>query len=199
MERSYSASGLHPWKNGEEQLPDAALIERIVRREEYALGILYDRYARLVYAIALRISGEHSIAEEVTQDVFHAIWQSAASFQSDGNLSHWIMGIARHRAIDATRTRRYRSQQREIGLTNDQPDIASTNDEPTDQLLLRQVIQNALTSLPNSQSRALTLAFYGGLTHLEIASELDQPIGTIKSRMRLGMLKLRSILDFLQE
>ncbi len=199
MERSYSASGSHPWKNGEEHPTDTALIERIVRREEYALGILYDRYARLVYAIALRISGEHSIAEEVTQDVFHAIWQSAASFQPDGNLSHWIMGITRHRAIDATRTRRYRSQQREITLVADQPDLVSTSDEPTDQLLLRQVIQNALTALPNSQSQVLTLAFYGGLTHIEIASQLEQPIGTIKSRMRLGMLKLRSMLGYLHE
>lgn len=178
---------------------DAALMQRLACHEEQALGTLYDRYSRLIYAIALRISGDHNVAEEVTQDVFHAIWQSAASFHRDGNLSSWIMGIARHRAIDATRSRRYRASQREMTLFDDQSNAELTADEPTDRLLLRQVITSALTTLPCAQRQTLTLAFYGGFTHHEIASQLGEPVGTIKSRMRLGMTKLRAALDSLQD
>lgn len=178
---------------------DAALISRVAHQEERALGDLYDRYSRLIYAIALRIAGDHNIAEEVTQDVFHAVWQSAGSFQIDGNLPSWLMGIARHRAIDATRSRRYRARQRELTLVDDQPTGSAQLDEPTDQLLLREVVRSALTTLPLAQRQPLALAFYGGLTHHEIADRLGEPVGTIKSRMRLGMSKLRDLLVFVRE
>lgn len=178
---------------------DAALIARIARREERALGDLYDRYARLIYAIALRIAGDHSVAEEVTQDVFHAVWQSASSFRSGASLPSWLMGIARHRAIDATRSRRYRARLSELTLLESQPAGVEPGDEPTNRLLLREVVRSALTALPATQSQALALAFYGGLTHHEIADQLGEPVGTIKSRMRLGMLKLRDLLGPIRE
>jgi RNA polymerase sigma-70 factor (ECF subfamily) len=162
-----------------------------------ALGALYDRYYRLVYAIALRIAGDHQIAEEVTQDVFHAIWQSANTFQPGGNGLSWLMGIARHRAIDATRSRRYRARQREMTLLDDQNSLDS--EQPTDRLLVRETVRDALVTLPTAQRQPLTLAFYGGLTHSEIADRLGEPVGTIKSRMRLGMIKLRDLLARINE
>jgi RNA polymerase sigma-70 factor (ECF subfamily) len=176
---------------------DAILIARIARREEAALGELYDRYSRLIYAIALRIANDHNIAEEVTQDVFHAIWQSAASFHAQGSLNGWIMGIARHRAIDATRSRRFRARQREQALYEDT--CTTSNEEPHDLLLLATMVRDALTNLPNTQRQPITMAFYGGLTHTEIAAQLGEPVGTIKSRMRLGLLKLRDILRSINE
>lgn len=181
-----------------EREQDALLIARVAHHEERALGDLYDRYSRLIYAIALRIAGDHNTAEEVTQDVFHAVWQSAGSFQSDGNLPSWLMGIARHRAIDATRSRRYRARQRELMLVDDQTPSAQL-DEPTEQLLLREVVRSALATLPPAQRQPLALAFYAGLTHHEIADRLGEPVGTIKSRMRLGMIKLRDLLGFVRE
>jgi RNA polymerase sigma-70 factor, ECF subfamily len=178
---------------------DLVLMAQVVRREEQALGTLYDRYARLIYAIALRISGDHSYAEEITQDVFQAIWQSAASFQAEASLASWIMGIARHRAIDATRSRRYRARHRETELSDDGAGHPNAADEAIDQLLLRQVVSKALTTLPATQRQPLTLAFYGGLSQHEIATQLGEPVGTIKSRMRLGLLKLRTHLGYLRE
>src|SRR3954470_10027943 len=93
--------------------PDEELIARVRWREEPALATIYDRYSRLIYMIALRIVGDRESAEEVTQDVFQAVWQSAGSFQPTGNFSAWLIGIARHRAIDTTRSRRHRARARE--------------------------------------------------------------------------------------
>jgi RNA polymerase sigma-70 factor (ECF subfamily) len=182
----------------EADLADSLLIARVVRREEAALGTLYDRYSRLIYAIAFRISNDHNVAEEVTQDVFYAVWQSADNFHCDGNLVSWLMGIARHRAIDATRSRRFRARQRELTLLDTQSDQLS-GDEPTERLVLRETIRSALGTLPLAQQQPLALAFYGGLTHTEIASQLGEPVGTIKSRMRMGMLKLRDMLQSARE
>jgi RNA polymerase sigma-70 factor (ECF subfamily) len=173
---------------------DGLLIACIARRDEQALGELYDRYRRLIYAIAFRIAADHNSAEEITQDVFHAVWQSAGSFQSGANLTSWLMGITRHRAIDATRSRRFRARHREQTLFDEAGGLAFSTEEPTDRLLLREVIRVALGRLPAAQRQPLTLAFYDGLTHTEIADHLGEPVGTIKSRMRLGMHKLRELL-----
>ncbi len=89
---------------------DAFLIRQICQRHEPALGILYDRYSRLIYTVALRITGDQSIAEEVVQDVFSAVWKTAESFHADGNVKSWLNGITRHRAIDTTRVRNFRAQ-----------------------------------------------------------------------------------------
>ncbi|MBK9711199.1 MAG: sigma-70 family RNA polymerase sigma factor [Kouleothrix sp.] len=171
---------------------DAELIARVCWREEPALGAIYDRYGRLVYSIALRIVGDRESAEEVVQDVFQAVWQSAGSFQPSGNFSAWLIGIARHRAIDATRSRRHRSRAREELLDDDR--VAGVSDRSMDEMVLRSVVRTALDRLPPSQRQAIELAYYGGLTHIEIAARLGEPVGTVKSRMRMGMQRLREIL-----
>jgi RNA polymerase sigma-70 factor (ECF subfamily) len=172
---------------------DEELIRRVLRHDEPALGLIYERYGRLVYTIALRITGDREAAEEVMQDVFQAVWQGAASFQPNGSFSAWLMGIARHRAIDLTRSRRYRARAREEALDLDFTGAAA-GDSVVDTLALRAVVRTALAELPLAQRQALELAYYGGLTHVQIAGRLGEPVGTIKSRMRLGLTRLRDLL-----
>jgi RNA polymerase sigma-70 factor (ECF subfamily) len=180
--------------------PDEELIARVCWHEEPALATIYDRYSRLIYTIALRIVGDRESAEEVMQDVFQAVWQSAGSFQPSGNFSAWLIGIARHRAIDATRSRRHRARAREE-LLDDQrlSSRGGAVDGGADVLMLRAVVRAALAELPASQRQAIELGYYGGLTHTEIAAQLGEPVGTVKSRMRMGLIKLRELLKTLEE
>lgn len=174
-------------------LRDEELLALIVRRDSAALGAIYDRYGRLVFTIALRITGDRETAEEVTQDVFQNVWQSAGGFQaSSGSFSAWLMGISRHRAIDATRSRRYRARAREEDLSFDYPtDDSNSPENQADARLLRETVYAALSELPLAQRQAIELAYYGGLTRAEIAERLGEPLGTVKTRLRLGMQKLK--------
>lgn len=179
-------------------LRDDELIALVQRRHEQALGAMYDRYGRLVHTVALRITGDRQTAEEVVQDVFQNIWQSAATFQIGlGSFSSWLLGITRHRAIDATRSRRERARNREQELT---ADVSSASREPgpedeVSQRLLREEVQQALRALPANQRQAIELAYYGGMTRAEIAQRTGEPLGTVKTRLRLGLLKLRDLLN----
>jgi RNA polymerase sigma-70 factor (ECF subfamily) len=179
--------------------PDEELIARVRWHEEPALAEIYDRYSRLIYTIALRIVGDRESAEEVMQDVFQAVWQSAGSFQPTGNFSAWLIGIARHRAIDATRSRRHRARAREELLDDERVAGGGAGDGYADDLMLRAVVRAALAELPASQRQAIELGYYGGLTHSEIAAQLGEPVGTVKSRMRMGLLKLRELLKAVEE
>lgn len=192
-------------RKGVAQAPDAAvssdqeLIARVLWRDEPALSAIYDRYNRLVYTVALRIVGDRQAAEEVTQDVFQAVWQSAGSFQPGGSLAAWLIGIARHRAIDATRSRRYRTRAREEAFDDSRIARSATAEAPTDAILLRQAIRMAMDKLPPPQRQALELAYYGGLTNQEIAARLGEPVGTVKSRVRLGLTRMRDLLRLVEE
>jgi RNA polymerase sigma-70 factor (ECF subfamily) len=182
-------------------LRDDELLALVARGDEAALGVVYDRYGGLVYTIALRVTGDRQTAEEVTQDVFQSVWQSAGGYQSGrGACAAWLAGIARHRAIDAMRSRRERARTRE--QTYDGGTFAETAGAPDPQLTdldLREAVRAALDSLPNAQRQAVELAFYGGLSRAEIAEQLGEPLGTVKTRLRLGMLKLRDLLRSLAE
>jgi RNA polymerase sigma-70 factor (ECF subfamily) len=175
---------------------DEDLMRLVVQRDERALGVLYDRYIRLVYAVSLRITGDRETAEEVVQDVFQAIWQSAAGYRPGGaSVSSWMMGITRHRAIDATRSKRERARSRERALDPGLPtgDDASPETE-AGRSALRDAVREALGTLPATQRQAVELAYYGGLTRDEIAKATGEPLGTVKTRLRLGLLKLRDLL-----
>lgn len=172
--------------------PDRALMARVVCGDEAALAALYDRHHGLVFTIASRITNDHAIAEEVVQDVFHAVWRTAGGFQEDGSVSAWIVGIARHRAIDATRTRTFRARGREQTLDPVGELVAEDRpDERAVASLLGERVRAALGMLPQVQRQALELVFYRGLTQAEIATRTGAPIGTIKTRLRLGMLHMR--------
>jgi RNA polymerase sigma-70 factor (ECF subfamily) len=170
--------------------------------DERALGLLYDRYGRLVFSIALRITGSHETAEEVTQDTFQQAWQSIAGYRLGHQMGAWLCGIARHRAIDATRSKRERARARE-STTLDllrEADLVDTVVLDAEYLDLRGVVRQALGELPASQRQALELAYYGGLTCNEIADRTGTPPGTVRSRMRLGMSRLReSLASYVRE
>ena len=199
-------SSLMPPRQSEDtglpNLTDELLIDLIVQRDEAALGELYDRYASLVYSIALRITGDRQTAEEVMQDVFQNIWQTAGGFRhQSGAVVGWIIGITRHRAIDTLRSKRERARNRELTgieaayfLPN-----SSSVEQDLEQRALRQAVQAALADLPPTQRQAIEMAYYGGMTQTEIAKQLGEPLGTIKTRLRLGLSKLRELLRTLAE
>lgn len=184
-------------ESGLRTLTDELLIDLIVQREEAALGVLNDRYASLVYAIALRVTGDRQTAKEVMQDVFQSIWQTAGGFQRQtGVVAGWIIGITRHRAIDVLRSKRERARHREVtGIdVRTLPPSAGGVKGDVEQRILHEAVREALADLPSSQRQAIEMAYYGGLTQTEIAERLGEPLGTVKTRLRLGLIKLRDIL-----
>lgn len=179
------------------ELDDEALLALIGSRDQGALTSLYQRYARLLYTIALRITNDGSAAEEVLQDVFHNVWQRAQTFRpAAGSVSSWLSGIARNRSIDEVRSRWHRARERELPLDH-LPDLHGAVERGLEHLaVMRTDLLHAMSSLPLPQRQAIELAYFGGLSSSEIAQHLDVPIGTIKGRLRLGMEKLREALRY---
>lgn len=181
--------------NERTSLRDEELLGLIVAGDDQALGALYDRYGRLVFSLAMRVVGDRFGAEEVTQDVFQIVWQQCEGFRaSAGTVPAWMIGITRHRAIDRIRTRYHKSGERNTPIDDAAPGTlrASTNVEQ--EVVMRSDVQAALAELPVEQRNAIELAYYGGLSATEIASSLGTPVGTVKTRLRLGLSKLRAVL-----
>jgi RNA polymerase sigma-70 factor (ECF subfamily) len=188
-----------PGRSAESQAEDQRALERVAAGDSGGLGTLYDRHGRSVYSLALRILGDEGDAEEVAQDVFAQAWRRAGQYdQSRGTVAAWLLVMARTRAIDRIRARRVRPEGRvheDDGLTLQQlpatdPDVASEMMAAERGLRVRR----ALEELPFLQRVAIELAYYEGLSQREIAERLEQPLGTVKTRMRLGLLKLRDAL-----
>jgi RNA polymerase sigma-70 factor, ECF subfamily len=170
---------------------DDELIRRIERDDEAALMALYERYAGFVTAIAIRVLGDRGLAEEVVQDTFLRCWHNVDSFNpSRGRVVAWLFGIARNRAIDTLRSRSNQARRREWSRISDA--APSTTPEMSDLVALREVMATALSNLPPEQRQIVELAYYGGLTQAEIARQLGTPLGTIKTRSRAAMEKLRA-------
>ena len=172
---------------------DVELVQQL--REQPGIGVarLYDRYGRLVYSVALRILQDHGAAEEVTQDVFVRCWSGIDRYQPERiRLVSWLLTIAHHRAIDELRSRRGKSQRREISA--DHMHLLTANEPAIDDALLRGEIRVALAALPQPQREVIELIFWGGLTRREAAAQLSVPLGTVHTRLRLGMDKLRGLL-----
>jgi len=177
-------------------LSDVELIGRASEGDARALEVLYDRYSRVVYSFALRIVGDSQIAEEVLQEVFFRAWQQGTAFKSArGSFITWLLSITHNMAIDEVRRRRRRPQKAD----SEDPEsvLAAVADSSTDIEeevwlgSLRETIVEALATLPPAQREAIELAYFQGLTQREIAERLGDPLGTIKTRMRLGLQKLR--------
>jgi RNA polymerase sigma-70 factor (ECF subfamily) len=164
-------------------------------REQPAAGIaaLYDRYGRLIFSMALRVVQDRGAAEEITQDVFMRCWRNLDRYQpSQGSLAAWMLSITHNRAIDELRSRRGKDMRREISDDILQPQAAI--DPGFEEALLRGEIQQALQTLPVAQRDVIELVFWNGLTRREIAERLSLPLGTVHTRLRLGMGKLREAL-----
>jgi RNA polymerase sigma-70 factor (ECF subfamily) len=180
----------------EDRAADQAALARMARGEGEAVAELYDRHARPIYSLALRILGDATEAEDIVQEVFSQAWKQAARYSaSRGAVGAWLLTLARSRAIDRLRAKRARP-----GGVSDERVAGQLVDAgpPVDSLVLssEQVarVRAALDELPLLQRAAIELAYYEGLTHAEIADRLEQPLGTVKTRIRLAMLKLRDVL-----
>jgi RNA polymerase sigma-70 factor (ECF subfamily) len=179
--------------------PDEVLVKLMVQGRTEALGVLYDRYSRLVFSLAWHIVRDQAAAEEITQDVFYRVWENAATYRPEqARLTTWMTSITRYRAIDALRQRGTRPQQEnpgwaEVALAR----LPAAGDGPEEAAALaleRQRVRAAIATLPREQQEALALAFFQGLSHSQIAEALHQPLGTVKTRIRLAMQKLRELM-----
>jgi RNA polymerase sigma-70 factor (ECF subfamily) len=177
---------------------DERLILLIIQQQEGALAQLYDRYNRLVFSLAFAVVNDRATAEEITLDVFMRVWQKAGMYHSDqAKVSTWLTHIARNHAIDVLRRRAARLDQYVINWEDSVPDPGSRENDPqesTELSLQRERIRVALTQLPQEQKQALELAYFSGYTQRQIAEALKQPLGTIKTRLRLALQKLRDLL-----
>lgn len=166
---------------------EAALIERIRAGDETAMADMYDRYSGIVYGVALRVLGDASAAEDVLQEVFLQLWRNPHAFDANrGKLPAWLAVIARNRAIDHLRKRPIEDDITELPISTG---LNLENDAA--QRLAVERIRNALANLPQEQRRALEMAFFEGMTHTEIATKTGEPLGTIKTRIRTGLLSVR--------
>jgi RNA polymerase sigma-70 factor, ECF subfamily len=181
---------------------EPALIERLVAGDERALGELYDRYGTFAYSLACAMVRDPADAEEVVAEAFAQIWRSASTFDgSRGNVLAWITTIVRTRALDFIRASRRRSRMidQAAALSDDttSPGL-STGPEPADrgveQSEAAALVRRSLAELPAAQRIVLELAYFSGLSQSEIAERLAEPLGTVKTRMRAGMEKLRQAL-----
>lgn len=182
---------------------DEALMAAIVAQDSRAFAALYDRYADLVYATTLRVLADMQLAEDATQDVFVRLWRRPQTFIAErGRFISWLMSVSRNRAVDELRSRgrRRRREGHGIEAPDDQASllIPDEREDPQHSVEVHEeqlIIRRALRELPPDQRRALELAYFGGFTQVEISVFLCEPLGTIKTRIRLGMRKLRRALE----
>ncbi len=181
------------------EVDDQVLIVLIAAGDSNALEQLYDRYGAVVYRVALRMLKNRELAEDVVQEVFWRVWRRSASFANDrGRVTQWLFGIAHNLCIDELRRMRVRPAQ--VYEDVDHPLIQQLIDEQTDVPAAawtteqRRVITEAMSELPAAQRQAIALAYFGGMSHQEIATKLNRPLGTIKTRVRLGLHKLGGLL-----
>jgi RNA polymerase sigma-70 factor (ECF subfamily) len=174
---------------------DRAALQRIARGELDALDELYERYKTMAYSIAYRITNDATLAEDVVQDAFLGAWRNATRYlEARGSVKTWLLSIVHHRAIDAVRRRRPMT------------DLPDREEAPPPALRLPDVwvevsanldaaaVREAMAALTDVQREAIELAYYSGLTQVEIAEQTGTPLGTVKSRMRLGLLAMRKVL-----
>jgi RNA polymerase sigma-70 factor, ECF subfamily len=174
---------------------DEAVLAAIARRDEAAVAALYDRYGALAYALAYRILRDRGAAEDVVQDVYLGVWRRAGGYRPGrGSVRTWLLASVHHRAIDRLRGTAGRAR-RDVPLDAAPP--APAGDDPwraVEATLLREAVRQGLAGLPGEQRRALELAYYGGHTQTQIAELTGVPLGTVKGRVRMGLLKLREAL-----
>jgi RNA polymerase sigma-70 factor (ECF subfamily) len=185
-----------PNEKGYSGLGDEELMQRLAYRDLIAFRALYDRYGNLVYSAALRVVRDAQIAEDMVQEIFLRIWRKPESYVAQrGRFATWLTSVTRNRAVDEVRSRgrRFRhetaspeEQERELPASDEYDPALSA--EMSDQ---RRLILAALSQIPPEQREIIELAYFGGLTQQEIAERLSQPLGTVKTRIRLGMQKLR--------
>jgi len=191
-----TTNGHRSLKNSHQE-DDRTLIEQIGTGDRKAFSILYDRYKTLVFSLAIKIAGSHETAEDITLDVFTQIWKNADKYHPEkGTLKGWIASIARYRSIDTLRRHKVRSDINCPQWSDIQLETLPSNDNTGEALELaetRHKVSKAIAKLPEDQQEVLAMAYFKGYTHRQIAEVLNEPLGTIKTRIRLGIQKLREI------
>src|SRR5580658_2220679 len=167
---------------------DMRLVARIRAGDQQAMSELYDRYSKVVYAVALRVLQDAGAAEDILQDVFLQLWRNPDAFDaSRGSLAAWLAVISRHRSIDRLRQRRPETDIEDCVIAGG-PDLR----DETERTLVIEKVRGVLEQMNPDQRKVLELAFFQGLTHTEIAEKTGQPLGTIKTRIRSGLQHLRA-------
>jgi RNA polymerase sigma-70 factor (ECF subfamily) len=177
-------------------LADEDLLPLMARGDARAFEAIYERHGGAAYSLAYRMTGSRAGAEDVTQEAFLNLWRSGAHYdRARGSVRTWVLGIVHHRAIDALRRASVHSRRRSDDETAaerlEAPDRVDEDVARRDEAA---IVRAAMEVLPSEQVQVIELAYFGGFTHVEIAEMLDQPVGTVKGRMRLGLKKMREAL-----
>ena len=179
----------------------ANLISRVAQGEEQAFSVFYDRTSSHVYGLVLRVLNDPTMAEEVTLDVYMQVWRQADQFNLDrGKPIVWLAVLARSRAIDRLRAGKKEREGRQDLETIES--VSAIKGNPEESSVYNQqcrLVQKALTALASEQRQVIEMAYFGGLSQSEIAAQIGEPLGTVKTRIRLGMIKLRNILGPLEK
>jgi RNA polymerase sigma-70 factor (ECF subfamily) len=169
---------------------DLALVTAVRSGDQSAMAALYDRYSSIVYSVALRVLQDTGAAEDILQDIFMQLWRNPGAFDAGrGNMAAWLAVITRHRAIDGLRRRRPENDIADV-VVFVEPDLVTE----ADRTRAMDRVRGALQAMPSPQRSALEMAYFEGLTHVEIAEKTGEPLGTIKTRIRTGLLSLRKVL-----
>lgn len=179
------------------ELSDEELMQQLFLRDRHAFEAIYDRYSDLVYSTALRVLRDPHLAEDISQEIFVRLWRKPDSYVAErGRFLTWLISVTRNRAVDEIRARGRRQrhetaspEEQERELPAGEAMDPALNAQLAEQ---RRIVRAALAELPPEQRQVIELAFFGGLTQREIADRLSQPLGTVKTRVRLGMQKLRA-------
>ncbi len=163
---------------------------RVRARDPDAFETLYDEFSRLVYGVALRVLADPAAAEDVTQTVFLKLWSAPDSFRA-GNFPAWLVRVARNRALDLVRAR---AAHPHIEISTDMPESDALEDRAFANMNCA-IVRQAMETLPEQERTLIQLGFFGGLTHQELAKRTGAPLGTVKTRIRSGLRKLRAMLD----
>jgi RNA polymerase sigma-70 factor (ECF subfamily) len=181
------------------ELGDEELMQRLHHRDNRAFEAIFDRYGDLVYSTALRVLRDPHLAEDVSQEIFVRLWRKPQSYVAErGRFLTWLISVTRNRAVDEVRSRGRRQRHETASPEEQERELpASDSIDPALNAQLAEqarIVRAALAELPPEQREIIELAYFGGLTQQEISERLDQPLGTVKTRIRLGMQKLRAAL-----
>jgi RNA polymerase sigma-70 factor (ECF subfamily) len=166
---------------------DRVILERVQAGDQQAMAEIFERHSRMAYSVALRVLHDPAQAEDVIQEVFFHVWKNPKAFAPDrGSLAAWLAVVTRNRAIDALRKRRPSDPLEEATIVST-TDIAGQ----VEQTAMLEQVRGAISKLPDDQRKSLELAFFGGMTHAEIAAQSGEPLGTIKTRIRTALISIR--------
>lgn len=201
MPRAMRRSGREPERSStHDGLDDRALVARVTEGDGGALEALYARYGRACYGLARRILTDEQLAADVVQEVFLTVWRDASKFDaSRGGFSSWLLSMTHHKAVDAVRREEnHRKRRSAAELLEERPADTPQVDDEVWSTIRGERVRAAMQLLPHAQREALVLAYFGGYTQREIAGITDTPLGTVKTRMLMGMRRLKEGLDGIQ-